>query len=110
DRNRDLDALADDVAYDVVNGETVRDVAAGAVDEEADRPVALARELAQPLDAEPRRILFDIAYQINVAQAIVLFLAELGPNRIHKLGKQLITQFRHSFIIASVQAQPHSGP
>ena len=46
---------ADDVADDVVDGEAVGDVAAGAVDVEGDRPVVVVRELAKPFDAERAR-------------------------------------------------------
>ena len=94
---------ADDVPHDVVDGEAVGDVAAGAVDVEADRPRVVVRELAQPLDAEAGGVFFDIADQIDVALPIALFLAELRADRIHQLGDESIAQFTHRIIIALVR-------
>jgi hypothetical protein len=75
DDDPDLDAAADDVADDVVNGEAVGHVSAGAVDEQRDRLAVVARELAQPLDAHARGILFDVANQVHVAEPIACLLA-----------------------------------
>ncbi len=91
----DLDAAPDDVANRVVDGEAVGDVPAGAVDEDGDRPVVLVRQLAEALDAGPRRVLLDITDQIDVAQPVARFLAELGADGVDKLRDQAIAQFSH---------------
>ena len=80
----------------VVNREAVGDVAAGAVDEERDRPVVVVGELAQPLDADARGVFLDVADQIDVAQPVAGFLPELRANRVDQLGDQAIAQVSHS--------------
>ena len=79
-----------------MDGEAVGDVAAGAVDVERDRPVVVVGELAQPLDADARGVFLDIADQIDVAQPVALFLAELRADGVDQLGDQAIAQFSHS--------------
>ena len=78
-----------------MDGEAVGDIAAGAVDVEADRPRVVVRELAEPLDAEASRILFDVTNQIDVALSFALLLAELRADGVHQLGDKAIAQFTH---------------
>ena len=109
--DRDLDAAADDVADGVVDGEAVGDVAAGAVDEQRDRPVVVVRELAQPLDARARGVFFDVADQVDVAQPIALLLAQLRADGVNELGDQAIAQLSHRphYRILPRRAQPACG-
>ena len=80
---------------DVVDGEAVGDVAAGAVDEERDRLVVVVGELAQPLDAGARGVLLDVADQVDVAQPVARLLAELRADRVDELGDEAFVQFSH---------------
>ena len=95
DDDPDLDAAADDVADDVVDGEAVGDVAAGAVDEQGDRLAVVVGQLAQPFDTGARGVFFDVADQIDVAQAIADFLAQLRADRVDELGDKAFIQFAH---------------
>ena len=83
------------MANRVVDGEAISDVPAGAVDEDSDRPVVLVRQLAEPLDARPRRVLLDITDEIDVAQPVGCLLAELGADGVDKLRDQAIAQLSH---------------
>jgi hypothetical protein len=78
-----------------VNREAVRDIAAGAVDEQRDRPVVVVRQLPKPLDAAASGVLLDVANQVDVAQAVRCFLPQLRAHRIYELGDQTIAQITH---------------
>ena len=70
-------------------------VAAGAVDVQSDRPVAVSGQLAKPFDAGARRILLDVADQIHVPQPLARLLAQLHANGVDQLGDQTIAQLSH---------------
>ena len=52
--------------------QAVGDVAAGAVDVERDRPRVVVGQLAEPLDDAARRVLLDVADEVDVAKPIGL--------------------------------------
>ena len=43
----------------------------------------------------PRRVLLDVADQVDVAQAVALFPPQLGANRIHQFGDEPLVQVTH---------------
>jgi len=96
DNDRDLDAALDDLPNRVVQCETVRDVAAGAVDVHGNGLAAGVGELAQPFDGDLRAVLVDVAYEVDVAQAIRLFLPEDVTDGIDQLAEQTIVQLAHA--------------
>src|SRR5439155_5927642 len=94
----------------IVDREPVRNVAAGAVDEQGDGPIVVACELAETLDAGARRVFLDIPDQVDVAEAITLFFPQLGAHRIDELGDQAIAQLSHpSDYRIERESQPDAG-
>jgi len=85
-----------------VNREAVGDVAARAVDEQGDGPVAFVGELPEALDAGAGGVLLDGALPINNTEALALFLSQPSAHRIDELGDQGIAQLSHRSIIASM--------
>jgi hypothetical protein len=83
------------VADGIVNGEAVGDVAAGAVEEEGNRLAVLAGELSQTLDADAGVVFFDVANQVDVAQPLACFFADLGAYGVQQLRDQPIAQLSH---------------
>jgi hypothetical protein len=83
------------VADGIVNGEAVGDVAARAVDEQRDRLAVVVRHVAKAFDARPRRVFFDVADQVHVAEPVAGFLAQLRSDRVYQLGYQAVAQVTH---------------
>jgi hypothetical protein len=92
DDDRHFHSASDNLADGVVQGEAVGDVAAGAVDVQGNRAVAVVRHFAQAFDHAARDVLFDVSDQVDVTQAIGRFLAEDCLDRVNQIEHQPIVQ------------------
>src|SRR5262245_1858888 len=90
--DRHLDAAADDLADGIVDREAVGDIAAGSVDVERDGPGVVVRKLAQALDDVASDVLFDVADEVDIAQAIRRFFSESAFYRVDEIEDETVVE------------------
>ena len=79
----------------VVNGQTVGDVAAGAIDVDRNRPRVVVGEFPETLDDRPRRVFLDVADEVDIPEAVRLLFSDDLFHRLYQFREYLVVDFAH---------------